>query len=1549
MAKKDNTKASSDATAVLDTTKSKNAPYDATSQFSKETTSSTKNKGWARSLKKATNSILYMAMPPTSADHVPMVVAQTPMSPDRLIPSLHSPILQSPLLTTAVSSDSMVVSPVAPGPFSPTATLTSAPLSSVSVTAASSSVSVTTSSIASSAAGGGGEKGGSTRNQRETPALETPISHHKQQSSSSSNSSKRSKRSSKGKERAVPLSPEVLESLETPTGPLDYNGTDYSTLLASPPSSPLSKQEVSDSFTTAAALEATLCASTTVTKEAENKETLPSPPPSPPHVEEEETEVIEEEQDIEYSTLDREISSLPKERELLPMFPSDLASFDVISDLGHGRFEKPVQTEAKAYIDTERMQDVKSVSEKKATPSQILAPVQGIRQDIVVATMEEYEIQTTPAAEVTPIPAVQDFRNGVVSAPLVIPREAPSHVASLPLAPPAPGHNKELTFSEPIKNLPPMPPSPTDKKFIKPRLDAAAAAASSSTPVPPRSLSLARSLSKDTTLFAHQQKPQPIKNAPWLWHQDGITHQRLESHQILTKEQVFEQFHLDLEQDGPNGFFLFKLVKRFKRQDSSLLAISSSLLDAEISASPSSSPTNNEPTPTSILESIDAVSVSQRLKRQLLLQKRKKQRGGKSSTNESEEDENLEALMSMSNNNTSLQNLNSSLQDVLDAVDSLKETQDWGSLLDHPLDHSRTSSIYSQPSKEPHAPDSDNEYTSKDKDAMDIDALERKRGVYATGRTDGQNLISKKRLKALERRASVSGSAGSRKTNGGSNSGPIPTPLKGGHDSTEAGSEGADGSSATQPFKKQAVSQLHIYSRNGLKFKFDVMLDNELHFVEASKKYTFMDPLAAHRQPDLDTNSQDALSPLRSNSTASSSGLPPLNKDARRTSSGQISTVSTISSDGKSTGPRRRNTQSSTGSSSSNPGRRVFVTRLGRHTLLTYAEYKVLAKSASGFTLGAKLLIQRSIAVATPGFYGSSSNGQSNGHSREAASYGSDNEYSSVSPTSASFGSQAHSTPTTTGGAESADYFSAKKSKSRTLPGFASKAVAAIKSPQSGKTSRPIVTPYNPAEYKNKSLSVTVSTPATEDSSTPSPLYTQQSFDQNRRPSSASSGAMDIPWSDSSFPLPPHHQSSMSPSEQYSTSPPASSAFPLPAPSTPGAVTATPPPTPAATSTSSSSSSSNPYNSTPIKRQGNQAGIKFQHLFVTVHQRLQKLELDNGASFYRSALVQWTVIEDLAELRWWRDKIGIQMIGRLEGDPWPRSSTTLNNGGTNGHRQSQDYGSLSSSTMGSPSSSNPMYSSTLSVRSSYVSAQSTISDASSSSSLSVVPSAGHGYKPHISVERLGYRFLRVSGHMGTLKVTVSEQVEARAVALAVKAEMLKQKKRNQQQDGVYQEPAEDDYTEQPWVEVMDIFDEEEFEDDDEELDRHHPSDYEDEDERAGVDGLENGHNGVPIQQKKKKAEGQSYQDVYEYDEWTGQSSVKKSPPLEDRFSRRKRHDRIAKMNREIRKSASKQNGTRKLPPQPQSQGPLIERMTMIVGQTKVFKGDWYMKNIYKSY
>ncbi|KAF9097898.1 hypothetical protein BGX29_007868 [Mortierella sp. GBA35] len=1519
--------------APTDTTASRLPASDAASHYSKETTTSDHRKGksWAKSLKKATNSILYMAMPPTSADHVPMIVAQTPMSPDRLIPTLHSPIIQTnttSIMTIAPTASNTTVS-LTSVPIS-TAT-TAAPFRPVSETAASSTASVTTASMASSISTGQRHRHNDHHNHWDTPSttqvlpgqpessgISAPFTshHHLAQHSTSSTSSSTStltRAMGKGKERAEPLySGNFYDGIgiDTSVTAHDYDSIER-TALVSPPSSPPSQTNNDRHTNGHHSLTTAVIATTNHEPEHgdENQETLPSPPPSPGNNLQKQGEAHKEIQDEQETYLDGlEVQEVIQKRsipqpaittfaepqkaeistvELLPAIPDNLSRFSFAMD-----------PESDSALSTTAFSTSEIDISSRVVEAMVVTEVE-TRQDIVFVSYEEEPEPLSPVrtAPLPPIPQAPQSQTPRVQTSLSAPIPQVHSIANTREA-----ARKELT----IDIAPPSGPSTlssstaaTDTRKQKTRSMVVDAAGFPM--IPPRALSVSRSLSKRSNA-----KPQPVKKAPWLWHQDGIHQQRLESHQILTKEQVFEQYHLDLETEGPNGFFLFKLVRRFKRQDPSLEAISSTLLDAELTASPvSHSPSS--PTPTSILDNLDATSVSQKLKRQLLLQKRKKQRGAKSLSDSEEEDHNLEALLAMSNNNTSLQNLNSSLQEVIDAVDSLKESQEWTSLLDRPQDYARP-----RPQK-PVYPDSDGEYTSKDKDATQIDALEKRRGVYSTGRTDGTNLISKKKYKALQRRSSMSTVANGGAQGGASRKGSNNQPSTGLPADSESGSqEGSSGTSGDRrgseaaaavdggsQFKKQAIAQLHIYSRNGLKFKFDVMQDNELHFVEASKKYTFMDPLAAHRQPNLDraSSSKPTLSPL--NSPTSATVPPPLpphhpnsSINGRRTSSATtVSTVSTVipgMAPHRSGSTRSKNTLTSIGSSSG--GRRVFVTRLGRHTLLTYPEYKVLAKSASGFTLGAKLLIQRSIAVATPSFHGKDSSSSSQQQQQQSNGF---EAGTPISPTKNSFATPTPSSSASNGTGESSDYFSLKK-KPRAITGFASKAVAAIKSPstptgassnnsKATTTPRPIVTPYNPAEYKNKSLAVSANAPvvtavAEEAANGPSNTYTQ-------------GVGLDIPTrssESSSYPT-PNNTSSPSPLDS-SSSPP-----------TPAAFSSSPPP---------ATFSTNPYSSSTIKRQGNQAGLKFQHLFITVHQRLQKLELDSGASFYGSALVQWTVIEDPAELRWWRDKIGIQMIGRLEGDELMNCSAA----GSKTQQQQQQQQGQGNNNMSA-------FSSAISVRSSYISAQSTISDATSSCSSSA--SMSSSYRSHVSVERLGYRFLRVSGHMGTMKVTVSEQVEARAVALAVQAEMLQQKQVARQQHQQGRRPSlggeeASSNEQQAWVELTDSYESSEDdcvgEQDDSEVGSEIERDEENDQHRRRKKEKE----------EKKKAEG--FYDLYEYDEYTGRTHLKKEASV-DRFSRRKRHDRAA--------TAGKK------------EGPLIERMTMIVGQAKVFKGDWYMKNIYK--
>ncbi|KAG0032441.1 hypothetical protein BGZ81_010887 [Podila clonocystis] len=1408
-----------------------------------------KNKSWARSLKKATNSILYMAMPPNSAEQLPMVVAQTPMSPDRL-PSVPSIALLpgGPLYSEASSPASTFTPTLTTGPISSGYTLPPPlPAPQTHSTFVPASTSASTLSVASStAASSSSSKANVSKEARSRRSTSSSTSGHPKPPSTTSSTHSNVRPSSKGKERSqsvpIPMKDTVPTSDEEYT---EISVVSRSITTISPPASPPAPSKTNGSSAMTTSLKAALGS-----RDDDLIETFPSPPPSPQHVieKEEAQERPSEEPFVPERSEDRNKDIiledvLTSESTTLPMVPAGLSSFDI--SLETAIAEPPVLTrEEPAQKETpQKEHPVLTIDTKVSTPP--------------TSVSDSQSTQTFVTAETSILP-------------------------TSPISPSSPTS--------------PTSPSVTVASEKKQKRRSMVVDVSGFPAIPAKSMSLARSLSRSrASAFAGPPRPKPVQNAPWIWHQDGFHHQRLESHQILTKEQVFEQFHLDLEQDGPNGFFLFKLVKKFKRQDSSLLGISSSLLDAEISASPTSTSPVGSPTPTSILDSIDAVSVSQRLKRQLLLQKRKKQRKTSSSgAGESEEDDNLEALLTMSNNNSSLQNLNSSLQEVIDAVDSLRETSDWTGLLDQPHEYSHAKyqeqqKVLKKQEVKQHAPDSDNEYTSKDKDAMDVDALERRKGVYATGRLDGMNLMSKKRLKALGRKSSTSTGRKNSSSNGPSSNGLESTAAQDEASFSKKGSSSSTTEPSDTAFKKQAICQLHIYSRNGLKFKFDVMQDNELHFVEASKKYTFMDPLAAHRQPDLDGSTSnngavcgdDALSPLPTRPHPTSMPIPHLPSSDSNSSRAVAR---------RSNSARSRNTVSSVGKNSSSAAagsggnRRVFVTRLGRHTLLTYTEYKILAKSASSFTLGAKLLIQRSLAVAT-GSSGSSSSKDNNSNSNHNDTnnsglvIGSPTHASFASPTSpitATPASQASSSSSS----EISDYFSAKK-KSRSIPGFASKAVAAIKTPStpgapsaSGpKTPRPIVTPYNPDDYKNNTLRVSVNTSTTtggtpDESTTTSSPYTPLG-EQARTSSSLS----DIPRSDS---LSSAHQdysnlASSPPATSYlSSSPPA-------LPPTPG--------TPSSTNNTASTSSSNPYTS-PIKRQGNQAGLKFQHLFATVHQRLQKLELENGVSFYSSSLVQWTVIEDPAELRWWRDKIGIQMIGRLPGDPLPVSMTR------NSVATFATHG-------------------TGAVRSSYMS-MSTISDASSMG-------PARPFRSTVTVERLGYRFLRVSGHMGTLKVTVSEQVEARAVALAVRAELLKQQPAKMAYPPVGG-PSSSSLQEQAWIEIDESVSENEDDDDEVEEVQFDSDSESDEDDEV--------------------MRGKTFYDVYEYDEWTGRTRMKKTPST-DRFSRRKRHDRAYTQQQQKRANDGAKRSSEK-----QTQ-PLIERMTMIVGQAKVFKGDWYMKNVYR--
>ncbi|KAF9101163.1 hypothetical protein BGX27_011591 [Mortierella sp. AM989] len=1511
---------------------------DVASQLSRESMNG-KKKGWTKSLKKATSSILYMAMPPTSADQLPMVVAQTPMSPDRLIPTLHSSLLQSPLMS-ALEHTPTITSTT----FSDTRAAN--PNSYIPTTAASSTSSIASSSMTSSSSSVNplARKGSKTEYPTSINSENSDTAPRKQRPVSTSSAHK--KRTVKGKERAgsLDIAPQNFDFTALP-GPTETRAPMPSTSPSSSPSARSSTRNTNGTHPNAVAPQSSMMENAS---QFERRQALPSPPPSPLNINrrqqpKEATPVIKDRKRIQtavepaVSPFEVPVGNHTKQTEVkpeltelksvdanvLPVLPpniSRLSCFGLEAELEQASSTtalnqtRPVKSKAELQKESVKKSHATHVEESRqeavveSPKEQVKKVVRSEPKEVPQLTTKTFTVPSIPGSfpglpfmEPEPVPEVPLSGSSPTRPKYKAPRPPRENIANVPFPgsfPVKPVFEEPKPVLEPIAAVPEPKPTPVSlvvkerqilpiapqQEFsfaespVEERRQSPESAAVSlpqepvvldkkpevlsrelkieiapqTTPselrkqskemsfdapgipiISNRSMSLSRRLSKGS----NQQKT--VKNVPWLWHQDGIHHQRLESHQILTKEQVFEQFHLDLEQEGPNGFFLFKLVRRFKKQDSSLLAISSSLLDAELTASPSSSPSSS--TPTSILESLEAVSVSQRLKRQLLLQKGKKQR---KASNNADEGENLEALLAMTNNNSSLQNLNSSLQEVIDAVENMKQGEEWTSLLSPPHQLPQVPSQTQKPSY----PDSEGEYTSRDKDAVDITTMEKKRGVYATGRLDGMNLTPKKKYTAAQRRSSVPGSG--RKGSLPSNSTGADPGAQDSFGSERRGSETTDAS----PFRKNAVYQLHIYSRNGLKFKFDVMEDNELHFVEASKKYTFMDPLATHRQPELDINSNDSLSPLRTPTF-------PLPSNGRRPSNGTLSTAPDIGRPRRSGSSVSKSTHYSSSSLGSTGSRRVYVTRLGRHTLLTYPEYKSLAKSASSFTLGAKLLIQRSIAVATPNFYG---NGKDSSQTP-----GNDNG-ASASPT------RTNSTPTPSGNGDNTDYFNMKK-KPR---GFASKAVAAIKSPltPSGATTqktsgRAIVTPYNPNDYKNKSLTVSGSTAngnsSSGDESSPSAGASSYTPLAARRGANKPAPvAVDTNSSDSPFPLPPNHINL--PSEPIS-----------PLLQTPVSASASTPTS--ATASTPSSSHSNPYGS--IKRHGNQAGLKFQHLFVTVHQRLQKLELENGSSFYGSALVQWTVIEDPAELRWWRDKIGIQMIGRLDGDESTSPVTKLSTTTSTSH--SSKRSTLSS------------------VRASYMSSDTMLSDATSSSLSS------RGYRTHVSIERLGYRFLRVSGHMGTMKVTVSEKVEARAVALAVRAEIIKQKRIAHMNQG-YIGHVDEELLEHPWVETADFSVASDGESD--------VDGYGCDDESDNESDEETPSNGIPIGRTDKNS---NFYDMYEYDEWTGRTKLKNKPSV-DRFSRRKRHNRAAK-----------------------EQEPLIERMTMIVGQSKVFKGDWYMKNVYK--
>ncbi|KAG0238311.1 hypothetical protein BGW41_008224 [Actinomortierella wolfii] len=816
--------------------------------------------------------------------------------------------------------------------------------------------------------------------------------------------------------------------------------------------------------------------------------------------------------------------------------------------------------------------------------------------------------------------------------------------------------------------------------------------------------------------------------SPWVWNQEGYRHHRLESHQILTREQVAERFHLELDGEGPNGFFLFKLIRRFtdpvqkgagalpaKRPGSKA---SSSGSGKESSASTSSSSTRNKGEP-----SLESFSFAQRLKRQLWIQKSKKEKKSSSSSysasSQSAADEGEVDLKEMlMTNNASMSDLNSSLQEVIDAVDSLKRNPhlwvDDDSMLSADQDGSSAEEkvVY---------PQSDDEFAIRDKDHLveHVAGLERRKGIYSTGRLDGMDLMPKKRFRSMQRRASHRASSASTLDSSKASHGSSGSDLN----STSL----ATTTSAAPQFKKQAVMQLHIYSRNGLKFKFDVMDNDELHFVEASKKYTFMDPLPANRQPTLPSTLtkvqeeehessnllQDEDNGL-ARSLSTQRGIHPMYMTDRQlrssmhitpgSSSGSaFGTAGSITSSSKSKRLSISSTLTTGSSTAVPPGKRVYVTRLGRHTLLTYQEYKDLAKSPGFLTLGAKLLIQRNIsslkgssssssspsspatAISSPPLSGSAMEGSP---LSLASSYGatantaamatsptsplggvaaSQNTPLSPPPSSATPSSSSSATAT----AESTDYFSVKK-KPIGLPGFGSKSkssskssssksslTAALNAAASGgpstpstpgsatggeKTSRAIVTPYNPNDYKTP---VTPQSPSNVSSMIPTAASTDGDGSLLSSSLMTFSPGSNVNTTTNSTISTPIHIPAKQPSSSLLATPISpSSPTPLGSVAIPNSTDASGSAT-TTTHTGNTTGGAVPIN---INKKGNQAGLKFHHLFAMVHQRLCKLELEGGVPLLGVGLVQWAPIVDPAELRWWRDTVGISMIGWIEGD-----------------------------------------------------------------------------------------------------------------------------------------------------------------------------------------------------------------------------------------------------------------------------------------------------------
>ncbi|KAG0246540.1 hypothetical protein BG011_002391 [Mortierella polycephala] len=137
--------------------------------------------------------------------------------------------------------------------------------------------------------------------------------------------------------------------------------------------------------------------------------------------------------------------------------------------------------------------------------------------------------------------------------------------------------------------------------------------------------------------------------------------------------------------------------------------------------------------------------------------------------------------------------------------------------------------------------------------------------------------------------------------------------------------------------------------------------------------------------------------------------------------------------------------------------------------------------------------------------------------------------------------------------------------------------------------------------------------------------------------------------------------------------------------------------------------------------------------------------------------------------------------------------------------------------------------------------------------------------------------------------------------IAQQQQQQQQQQQHQHEHGV-EDAADESIEEQPWIELTDSASEDSG---DESLEK-----------KDGAGPLNENDTDDEDDSQDNKKDGAAFYDQFEYDEWTGRT--------------RARHDRAAAAKERQNKRA-----------------PLIERMTMIVSQAKAFKGDWYMKNIYK--